>query len=355
MPPFIRFLLRRLLAIPITLLIVTAVLYAFIMITPPQDRASMYLPSRIDRMTAAQIQRLTNEIIANHHLAEPFPIQYGYWIGSLLRGEWGYSPLMQADVLDSIRARSPVTIELTLWTLLFILPTGIISGLRASEHRDAWQDHLFRFSSFTVSSIPPFVLGLMLMGVFYVTLQWFPPERLSTTYSAIFKSTEFHAYTGMATVDGLLNGRLDLTLDALRHLVLPVISLGALHWATLGRVARISALEEYPKEYILAAKAHGLPRRSRVWKHVLRNILSPSLTSTALTAASLFTGVIVIERTFNFKGISELAVSLSAIPDTSAVMGFSVYSVLVVLGMMLVMDLIQVIFDPRVQMGLIHE
>lgn len=355
MPPFVRYLLRRLLALPITLVIVTAALYAFMMITPAEQRASLYYPRRIDRMTTEQIQRLTEEIIREHHLNEPFPLQYGYWAASLLKGEWGYSPLLQSDVTNVIKARSPLTIELTIYTLLTFIPLGLLSGMRAAQKHHRWHDRLFRFTAFASTSVPLFILAILLIGIFYVMLGWFPPERLSTEFSAVLHSQGYTAYTGMVTIDGLLNGRPDLTLDALRHLVLPVISLGLLHWATLGRVARVTAIEEKGKLYILSARAHGVPEKQISWRHILRNILTPALSNSALSAASLFTGVIVIEKTFNLKGISDMALSISAIPDMCAVMGFAVYSILVVLAVMLFFDLLQAIFDPRVQMGVNHE
>ncbi len=352
MSPFLRFIFQRILSVPITLFIVTSVLYAFMMLTPPEERASLYLPRRIDRMTTERIKLLTEGIIRNHHLREPFPLQYGFWIASLIKGEWGYSPIMQNDVIEIVKTRSPVTLELTFYTLLFFIPTGLLAGLNASRRKNSPGDHLFRFSAFSVSSIPPFILGIILLGLFYVTLHWFPPERLSTEYSSIFKSDTFRTFTGFATIDGLLNCRFDVTLDAFRHLVLPVTSLGLVHWATLGRVARVSALEELPKYYITAARSHGVNQKNILWKHIFRNILAPSLTSSALSAASLYTGVIVIERTFNFKGVSEMMMSMIQVPDTSAVLGFAVYSILVVLAVMFILDIMQAIFDPRVRAGL---
>jgi ABC-type dipeptide/oligopeptide/nickel transport system permease component len=355
MPPIVRYLLRRLLALPVTLLIVTAALYAFMMLTPAEQRASLFLPRRIDRMTSERIQLLTEEIIRDHHLNDPFPIQYGYWAVNLLKGEWGYSPLMQNDVLEIVSSRSPVTMELTLYTLLAFIPLGLISGLQAARKHHQFRDRVFRFSAFGATSIPPFILAILLMGIFYITLGWFPPDRLSTEFNAVLHSQGYTAYTGMVTVDGLLNGRPDLTLDALRHLVLPVISLGLLHWATLGRVSRVTAIEEHSRLYVTSARARGVPEGQIAWRHILRNILTPALSNSALSAASLFTGVIVIEKVFNLKGISDLALSITSIPDMSAVMGFAVYSVLVVLAVMLFFDLLQAIFDPRVQMGVNHE
>lgn len=158
MPPFLRFLIQRLLSIPVTLLIVTSVLYAFMMLTPPAERASLFLPRRIDRMTSERIKMLTEEIISDHHLDEPFPLQYGFWITSLLKGEWGYSPLMQNDVIDIIKARSPVTLELTFYTLVFFIPAGLVAGVNASRKKNSPGDHFFsvyRFFCFIHTAVHP--------------------------------------------------------------------------------------------------------------------------------------------------------------------------------------------------------
>jgi ABC-type dipeptide/oligopeptide/nickel transport system permease component len=354
MPPFLRYLIRRLLALPVTLIIVTGALYAFMMITPAEERASLFLPRRIDRMTPDKIALLTQEIIKERHLNEPFPIQYGFWAANIIKGEWGYSPLLQSEITDLIRPRSLVTIELTLYTLLTFIPLGLISGLFAAQKHRLFADRLFRFTAFSSTSIPPFILAIMLLGMFYVTVKWFPPERLSTGFSSIMHSEGFRNYTGLITIDGILNGRLDLTLDAIRHLVLPVFSLGLLHWATLGRIVRVTALEERRKLYILSARAHGVSEKQITWRHILRNILSPALSNSALSAASLFTGVIVIEKTFNFYGISDMVLSITSIPDMSAVMGFAVYSVLVVQAVIFIFDFIQAMVDPRVLSGEFH-
>ena len=138
------------------------------------------------------------------------------------------------------------------------------------------------------------------------------------------------------------------------HLILPVISLGLLNWATLARVARVSTIEEFHKEHIVAARARGVPADRLVNRHIFRNIISPSLTSSALGATTLFTGAIVIEHTFNIKGISALLQSITAIPDAPAVMGFAVFCVLCVLGIMFILDLVQAILDPRYRDGVLE-
>ncbi|MBN2547868.1 MAG: ABC transporter permease [Anaerolineales bacterium] len=357
MPPLLRYILIRLLFIPITLIVITALLYGFVMLTPPEVRATLFLPvgGNPERMTAEQIQRLTERIIREHHLNDPYPVQYVGWVAGLVRGEWGWSPVLKQDVLAALVRRTPVTIELTLYAVLLFVPLGMVNGVLAGWRKNRITDHIFRLSAFTATSLPIFVLAQVLMAIFYVVLGWFPPERLSMENMLLVRLPEFHAYTGLVTVDGFLNGRVDISLDAFRHLVLPVISLSLLHWATLGRVTRASMIEELGKDYTLAAKARGLSNQEVVWKHAFRNALTPSLTSSALSAASLFTGVFVIERIYNFKGISDLVViSVYETPDAALVLGFAVYSVCIVLMIMVILDILQGLFDPRVREGILQ-
>ncbi len=354
MPPFLKYLIRRLISIPISLMLITMVLYGFMMLTPPQERASLYYPRRVDRLTPERIQRLTEEIIEKHGLNQPYPVQYVNWAASLVKGEWGYSPLLQSDVLPALLRRAGPTLELTLYTMLLFIPTGIWSGLKAGRRPNGRFDTIFRFGAFASISLPQFILGIFLLDIFYIGLHWFFPERMSLGTSLIVSSESFHAYTGLLTVDGILNGAWGVTLDAFRHLILPVISLGLLNWATLARVARVSTIEEFHKEHIVAARARGVPADRLVNRHIFRNIISPSLTSSALGATTLFTGAIVIEHTFNIKGISALLQSITAIPDAPAVMGFAVFCVLCVLGIMFILDLVQAILDPRYRDGVLE-
>ena len=358
MPPFLRFLITRLLSIPVTLFIITAVLYAFVMLNPPEVRASLYLTSAAGspRLTAEQVQRLVENAIAQYHLREPYPIQYAYWVLSLVRGNWGYSPVLRQYVLSALLERTPVTAELTFYSMLLFIPLGIVSGVSAGWKKDTGTDLRFRFSAFVASSIPVFILALMLMAIFYVGLGWFAPERLSIHKSMAVRDESFRTYTGFVTIDGVLNGRNDIAVDAARHLVMPVFTLSLLHWATLGRVTRAAIIGEKQKEYILSGKARGLSDRRLKWSHALRNILAPALTSSALSAAALFTGVFIVEVIYNFKGVSDLVVvGALGVPDAPTVLGFAIYSVLIVLLLMFMLDILQAIFDPRVREGIINE
>jgi peptide/nickel transport system permease protein len=355
MPPLLRYLINRSLSVPITLFVITAVLYATVMLTPAETRATLYLPRNLpSRMTEAQYQKLIDQIIIRYHLDAPYPVQYFYWVTNLVQGNWGYSPTLREDVLTAIIKRTPATAELTLYSILAFIPLGLVSGVIAGSKQNKLADHRFRLTAFIATSLPPFILALFLLAIFYIGLYWFAPERTSLAVGLFVNSDEFRLYTGLLTIDGLLNGRFDISLDALRHLVMPVFTLAIAHWATLGRVTRATIIEELQKDYVVAAKARGIPERSIVWRHMLRNAIAPALTSSLLSAASLLTGVFVVEIIFNFHGISEIAVSsMQFTPDAPAALGFAIYSVVVVLILMFILDLIQSSLDPRIREGVL--
>jgi ABC-type dipeptide/oligopeptide/nickel transport system permease component len=136
---------------------------------------------------------------------------------------------------------------------------------------------------------------------------------------------------------------------------MPVLTLSLYHWATLGRITRSTIIGERTKEYIIAAKARGASENSVMWKHAFPNTLAPSITSLALSAASLLTGVFVVEIIYSYYGISDLIVkSIQGVPDPAAALGFSVYSVIIVLTLMFVMDILLAVIDPRIREEVVH-
>lgn len=352
MPTFLVYPLKRIFSVIITLLITTIVLYATVMFTPAETRAELYMPKNPGHQTEEQRQRMIERIIVVNHLNDSFPVQYFYWVTNLLHGNWGYSPTLQEDVLTAIIRRTPVTAELTLYSILAFIPLGIISGVIAGSRKNKPVDQGFRAAAYVATSLPPFILALILMAIFYVGLYWFAPERISSATSLIIVSDKFRQFTGFLTIDGWLNGRPDISLEALRHLVMPVFTLAIAHWATLGRVTRVTMIGEQHQNYVVAAKAHGIPERRIIWRHMLRNAISPALTSSLLSAASLITGVFIVEIIFDFHGISEIAVSsMQFIPDAPSALGFAIYCVIVVLVLMGILDMVQFFLDPRMREG----
>ena len=273
-----------------------------------------------------------------------------------MRGDWSWSPTLGEDVLPALVRRTGVTAELTLYSVLVFIPFGLIAGVLAGGLRNQPVDYGFRSAAFVATAVPSFVLALLLLAVFYTGQHWFPPERLSTAYNQLVNGATFKQYTGLMTLDGLLNGRPDLSLDAVRHLVLPVITLAAAQWATLGRVTRISMVDELQKDYATAGRARGLSRGRLWWRHVFPNAAAPVLASSAVSTAALLTGVFIVEIIFSLHGVSEVVASWARnppnsllVPDIAAVLGFTVYSVLIVQVMMLVFDVLQMVFNPRLR------
>lgn len=333
------------------------------MFTPVDTRADLYMPkiggSR--DISPERIQKIKDLVIERYGLNKPFPVQYFNWLIRLPQGEWGYSPSAKMDVLPALVERTPASAELILYSLLVFIPFGIISGVKAGSQPGSPADLRFRMTAFVGASLPPFILALFLLAIFWVKLYWFPTGRLSVQMDAVIISDQYIQHTGLITIDGILNGRLDVTLDALRHLVLPVFTLSLVHWATLGRITRIAMIEEMDKDYVLAARSHGIPERKIRWRHTLRNVLVPALNSSALSIASLITGLFVVEKIFVYNGISSMftkAVGLppgippiigaTGIPDVAGTLGFAVYAVVAVLTIMLILDILQAIVDPRI-------
>jgi peptide/nickel transport system permease protein len=355
MPPFLQFVIRRFLVVPISLLIITMVLYGGVMLTPPEARATLYYPPRMNpNMTEEQMRRFQEVIIERHHLRDPYLVQYGYWVASLFDGSWGYSPSMNEFVLPALLKQTPITLELAIYSLLFLVPLGLVSGVISGWRRSGTFDRTFRGVAFVSTSTPSFILALVLLSIFYVQLDWFAPGRISYQYGVDVSEDTFRQLTGMLTVDSLLNGRPDIFWDAWKHLVMPVFTLSLYHWATLGRIARATMINERSKEYIVSARARGLPERRVVWRHAFRNMLSPALTSIALSATSIITGVFVAEIIFNFNGVSRVILSaMSGVPDAPAALGFAVYSAILVLILMFILDVLQAILDPRIREGVL--
>ncbi len=346
---FIKFIFKRLAAVPVTLFFITLILYGVIMIMPLESRIDLYMPESKSNVPGWE-DRMREKIVEIHHLDESFPVQYYYWVSGLLKGDWGYSPTLNKDVLPELVKRSPVTFELIFYALLFEIPFGLFAGIWSAAKKDQALDFATRLSAFIATSLPEFILALILLSIFYVSMQWFPPERLSTTNHLFIQSNSFKSFTGFITIDGILNSRFDITLDAFRHLILPVFTLSLTHWATLVRITRIQVIEEMKKEYITAAYARGLSEGKVIWQHAFRNALGPVLSSSAISAATLVTSVFIIEKIFNLKGISDMVTKYGPmVPDAAAVLGFAIYSTLIVLGLMFLLDILQAIFLPRIK------
>ncbi|MDQ7819700.1 MAG: ABC transporter permease [Armatimonadota bacterium] len=336
------FILRRLLLLPLVVLGTTILIFALTQLLSPAMRASLFVRD------ANQMRDLP-AIIRKYGLDRPFYEQYWTWLRGVLRGDLGYSFVARQTVAEAIRGYFPMTVELTVLSFGLIVGVGIWLGTLSAVHKDRWIDHFSRVLSIAGTGLPTFVWGLALLLVFYGILPWFPPGRLSLEADLFVHSDQFRRYTGMMTVDALLNRQWWIFWDALRHLVLPSLTLAYFIAAVLVRVTRSSMLETLRQDYVRTARAKGLDERTVIRKHARRNALIPVITLSSLVLVGLLSGAVITETIFDLPGIGRWGAQAAAQLDIAAVTGFALFvAVLTVLGNMAA-DILYALVDPRIR------
>jgi len=342
------YIVRRLLLIPLLILAVSAMIFAMLSLLSPYERVAAYIP---DPTALREGREEIELLIKKYGLDKPIYVQYFEWLKNVVSGNLGWSEAARMPTSKAILHYLPASVELTLWAAVPVVLIGIWLGVISAVHHNRFVDHLTRFMSITGWSFPTFVFGLIVLMIFYGTLGWFPPGRLSTWASMIVNDpSQFRVFTGMYTIDSLLNGRLDIFADALRHLVLPVVTLAYLSWALLVRVTRSSMLETLRQEYIQTARAKGLEEKVVIHRHAKRNALIPVATVAGLMIIGLLNGVVITETIFNYKGLGYWFAYAARQLDVPAVLGFTLFNgVLMVVGN-LVVDILYAVIDPRVRL-----
>ncbi len=338
------YILRRLLLIIPVLIGVSILIFSVLQLFSPVERAALFVRSE------REMQDIES-IIKKYGLDQPLHIQYFVWISEVLKGNLGWSKVVSMPVLDAIFFFLPATLELTIYAAPLTILVGIWLGKAAAVHRDKTIDHVTRTIAIVGWSMPTFWLAILLLAIFYGNFGIFPPERLSTQYQiSILSSENFIRYTGINSIDALLNGRLDIFLDAVNHLVLPVITLVVVQVALLMRVMRSSMLEALGQWYVIAARAKGLDEKTVVNKHATRNALIPVITLSGLLVASMVNGVVITETVFNYKGIGWWFVRAATQLDIPAVLGFSLFTAVLFVVTNLIVDLLYAYIDPRIRL-----
>jgi peptide/nickel transport system permease protein len=272
-------------------------------------------------------------------------------VGGVLRGDLGWSRVGSQPVADLIRQRFPATLELALWCVFPMIWVGLWLGVQAAVHHNGPFDQAARIFSIVGASFPVFVFGLLMLMFFYARLGWFPPGRLSDWATRVVSSPDFRVYTHLMTVDGILNGRFDIFLDALRHLILPILTLSYVNWATFLRITRSSMLETLRQEYVTTARAKGLPESDVINKHARPNALIPVATIAGFQVVGLLGGVVITETVFTYPGIGSAAASAAAQLDVVTVLGFALFNGLVLIVANLIVDVVYAMIDPRVRLA----
>ncbi len=338
------YIIRRLLLLPVLLFGVTLLVFGLISLLTPYERVALYAPEVSKREGALE------KVIHKYGLDRPLYEQYFKWLNRVLHGNLGFAKRGKQPVMDLILHAFPATAELALWCIVPIILVGIWLGVQSAVHHNRPIDHITRVFSIVGWSFPTFVFGLLVLMIFYAKLQWFPPGRLSDWANRIVLSPEFTSYTGMNTIDALLNLRIDIFLDALRHLFLPVITLSYLSWALIVRVTRSSMLEALRQDYVVTARAKGLRERVVVDKHARPNAMIPVVTIGGLMILGLASGVVITETVFNYKGMGWWMADAAIHLDVVSVLGFTLFNgVILVLGN-LVVDVLYAFLDPRVRL-----
>ncbi|HEV2104329.1 MAG TPA: ABC transporter permease [Candidatus Eisenbacteria bacterium] len=307
---------RRLLWSALVLVIVAALTFA-IFFAVPGDPAALIAGKYATAETLARIHRQLG-------LDQPLPLQFARFLGRAVRGDWGYSYVSQQPVLGTILEAFPRTLSLTagavvLW-LLAGIPIGIVSGLRPGS---AW-DRVSMVLALIGISAPAYWLGLLFLKVFAADLGWFPIGD----YAAI----------GRAGVGAWAS-----------HLVLPWCTLALLYAGWYARMMRAQVLEVARLDFVRTARAKGLPPRSVIGRHILRNALLPIVTMLGMDVAYLFGGAVLTETVFGIPGIGGLAWRAIRMRDLPMVMGTVLFAAVFIVLANLLVDLVYAALDPRIR------
>ena len=312
-----RFVLKRILSIIPILFGVSVVTFALVHLTPgdPVDQMVGVNP----HVTAADEAQLR----ARYGLDEPIWQQYLTWMGNVLTGDFGQVYSSGRDVSGIILMRLPETVALGIFGWVFALVIAIPAGIYAAVNKGKFADTVSRFFALSGISIPNFWLGLMLIlvGALIIDL-WpvLPPSRQPL----------YHP-------------------EMLWYLVLPGITIGTAAAASIMRVMRTSMAEELNKEYVTAARAKGLPKRTVVLKHVLRNSLISVVTLAATLTATLVAGSVVVEVVFNWPGLGRELIEAINGREINLIMAITLFTGVLIVIANLIADILYAVLDPRIR------
>jgi len=317
MPPLLRHVVARLIALIPMLLALSIASFALVHVIPG-DPALVMLGGE---GTPQQVAELRKQL----GLDRPLPVRYWEWLTRVVRGDLGESLYNRTRVVDELIWRFPTTLSLVFLALLISILIGVPAGLLSAVFRNSWVDHVARVLTLVSLSMPSFWLGLMLIILFSLKLNLLPVV----------------GYTSVVT---------DLW-SGLRFLILPSCALGTYLTALIARLVRSSVLEILGLEYIRTARAKGLRERVVLFRHALSNALIPAVTVMGINMGILLGGSAVIETLFVLPGVGQLVITALYNRDLPVIQGLILYiSVLYVL-INLFVDILYTYLDPRLRFG----
>lgn len=311
------YIVRRLILLLPVMLIVGVIVFLLVHITPG-DPASVMLG---DRATVDQIEQLREEMGLN----EPLVVQFLDWFGNALRLDFGESFFLGMPVTEALRERAQPTILLTTYALMIEILIGVPAGVIAAIKRNSLIDRALMVMSIAGAAIPTFFLGIMLILIFAVRLQWLP----SGGFVPIQEDPQAH----------------------FRSMILPAFTLGFSAAGLLARLVRSSMLDVMRDDYIRTAMAKGLKFRKVVTGHALRNALIPAVTVIGYSLGALLGGAVVTETVFTIPGMGRLVVQSIARRDYPLIQGAVMLTAAIYVLVNLLVDILYVYIDPRIRYG----
>jgi peptide/nickel transport system permease protein len=277
-------------------------------------------------------------------LDRPLYVQYARYMLGLLQGDLGVSIRTGRPVAEDIAAYFPATLELVVTALTLSVLAGVPLGVVSAVWRNGWIDQLARTFAAIGISTPAFWLGLLMLVLFYGTLDWFPGGgRLAAGIEPPAR------LTGMHVLDGMLTGNWAVVRSALWHLALPSLCLGFVHVGVIARQIRSAMLDQLSEDYIRTARAAGLSKARVILGHALPNAAIPSVTVLGLAFGDLLYGAVLTETIFAWPGMGAYVVNSIQALDFPAVMGFTVVVSMAYVLVNLAVDVAYMLLDPRIK------
>lgn len=333
----LRTLLERLLQLIPVLLGISAIVFAMIALTPG-DPVEIMLGET--QTTPEQIAALRIDMGLDRPAHERFLL----FLGNAATGNFGLSFFHRQPISDVILSRLPATIELTFAAMVLALATAVPLGVLAAVRKNTYLDRVATAASLLGVSMPGFWFGILLIMFFPVYLGVLPVS------GRIGFGSEVPNFTGFLLVDTLAAGQLDSFYDALRHLLLPAVTLALPTAAILMRVTRTSMLEVMRQDYITFAEAKGLSRRRVLARHALKNALMPTVTVAALETGVLLSGNMIVETVFGWPGLGRLVVEAIFHRNYPLVQASVLVYVVTYVFLNFLADLLYTVLNPRVRL-----
>lgn len=331
----LRFLARRLLIIPLILLGLSLVTFTVSRLVPGDPVKLAAGP----QARPEQIIKLTEEF----GLDRPLPEQYFMYMTGLLQGNWGYSISTKREVGPDLVTYFAATLELTIVSTLIGLAVGIPLAVVSARWRDRWPDHFSRFISIGAVSVPVFWIAIVLQIILAQNLRLLP---VSGRFDPRMSYPE--TYTGLLLVDTLIGGNIPAFLTTLRYLIIPALCQSLLVIALVTRQLRGDLLDIVRKDFVLVARANGIPERVIWTRYLMKNALIATVSMMGFLIGFQLGGAVLIEYVLDWPGIGQYALKAALQLDFQPIMGSTLFIGCVVVLVNLITDLLYRVIDPRI-------